>query len=58
MYKYAGHKPPKGKQHLYRFTAYALDSEVELQYLPTKSSFIKTTKDHIIQQGSIVGKFE
>ena len=58
VYKYAGPKPPKGKQHLYRFTVYALDSEIELKILPTKSSFIKKAKEHIIQQGSIVGSFE
>lgn len=57
-YKYAGPKPPKGHQHLYRFTIYALDSEIELPLLPTKSNFIKMAKGHIIQQGSIVGEFE
>ena len=58
VYKYAGPKPPKGKQHLYRFTVYALDSEIELKFLPMKNSFIKKAKEHIIQQGSIVGSFE
>lgn len=57
-YKYAGPKPPKGHQHLYRFTIYALDSEIELSLLPTKSNFIKKAKGHIIQQGSIVGEYE
>lgn len=57
-YKYAGPKPPKGKQHLYRFTVYALDSEIELSILPTKGNFIKKVKRHIIQQGSIIGEFE
>lgn len=57
-YKYAGPKPPKGKQHLYRFTVYALDSEVDLKIFPTKGRFIKKAKGHIIQQGSIVGKYE
>ena len=57
-YKYAGPKPPKGQQHLYRFTIYALDSEIELPFLPTKGRFIKRVKGHIIQQGNIVGEFE
>lgn len=57
-YKYAGPKPPKGQQHLYRFTIYALDSEIELPFLPTKGRFIKGAKGHIIQQGNIVGEFE
>lgn len=57
-YKYAGPKPPKGRQHLYRFTIYALDSEIDLTGFPTKSRFIKRARGHIIQQGSIVGKYE
>ncbi len=57
-YKYAGPKPPKGQQHLYRFTVYALDSEIELSILPTKENFIKKAERHIIQQGNIVGKYE
>lgn len=57
-HRYAGPKPPKGKQHLYRFTIYALDTEIDLKGFPTKSSFIKTAKGHIIQQGSIVGEYE
>lgn len=56
-YKYAGPKPPKGRQHFYRFTIYALDSEIALTGLPTKTRFLKTAKGHIIQQGSIVGRF-
>ena len=58
VYKYAGPKPPKGKQHLYRFTVYALDCKIDLRFPHTKSHFIKKAKEHIIQQGSIVGKFE
>ncbi|MBD5093906.1 MAG: YbhB/YbcL family Raf kinase inhibitor-like protein [Subdoligranulum sp.] len=57
-YKYAGPKPPKGSKHLYRFTIYALDSEIELSFLPTKRRFIERAKGHIIQQGNIVGEFE
>ena len=57
-YKYAGPKPPKGNQHLYRFTIYALDSEIELSFLPTKGRFIKRATGHIIQQGNIVAEFE
>ena len=29
-HRYAGPKPPKGKSHLYRFTLYALDCEMDL----------------------------
>lgn len=57
-YKYAGPKPPKGSQHLYRFTIYALDSEIEVPFPPTKRHFIKSARGHMIQQGSILGEFE
>ena len=57
-YKYAGPKPPKGNQHLYRFTIYALDREIDLPFLPTKGCFIKRAKGHIIQQGNIIAEFE
>ena len=56
--KYAGPKPPKGNQHLYRFTIYALDREIELPFPPTKGRFIKRAKGHIVQQGNIVAQFE
>ena len=57
-YKYAGPKPPKGNQHLYRFTIYALDQEIELPFLPTKGRFIKRAKGHIIQQCNIIAEYE
>lgn len=37
--KYAGPKPPKGQQHLYRFTIYALDSEIDLPLSSTSPCF-------------------
>ncbi len=58
LYRYAGPKPPKGRQHLYRFTIYALDREIDLTGIPTKSRFMKIARKHMIQQGSIVGKYE
>ena len=58
VYRYAGPKPPNGRQHLYRFTIYALDSKIDLKFPYTKSIFIKKAKGHIVQQGSIVGEFE
>ena len=58
LYRYAGPKPPRGRRHLYRFTIYSLDCEIELTGLPTKSRFLKIAGGHIIQQGSIIGKYE
>lgn len=58
MYRYAGPKPPKGRQHSYRFTVYALDREIDLRFPHTKSHFLRKAKESIIQQGSIVCEFE
>lgn len=57
-HKYAGPKPPKGKQHQYRFTVYVLDSLLSLSPNSTKNKFIKLAKNHILQQGTIIGLFE
>ena len=58
LYRYAGPKPPRGKQHLYRFTMYALDREIGLTGIPTKSRFMKIAGKYMIQQGNIIGKYE
>lgn len=58
MYRYAGPKPPKGSQHSYRFTIYALDREIDLRFPHTKSHFLRKAKENIIQQGSIICDFE
>ena len=57
-HKYAGPKPPKGKQHKYRFTVYVLDCELSLGANSTKSRFMKYAKNHILQQAAIIGLFE
>ena len=58
LYRYAGPKPSRGRQHLYRFTMYALDREIGLTGIPTKSRFMKIAGKYMIQQGSIIGKYE
>lgn len=57
-HRYAGPKPPKGKQHQYRFTVYVLDSLLALCPNSTKNKFIKSAKNRILQQGTIIGLFE
>ncbi len=57
-HKYAGPKPPKGKQHQYRFTVYALDCVLSLSPNSKKSRLMKSAKNHILQQGTITGLFE
>ena len=54
---YAGPKPPKGKSHLYRFTLYVLDCEIELPANVLKKSFLKKAAGHILQKGEIIGEF-
>ena len=58
LYRYAGPKTPQGKRHLYRFTVYVLDREIDLKFPHTKGAFIKTARDYMIQQGSMVYEFE
>jgi len=57
-HKYAGPKPPRGKQHEYKFTIYALDCEITLKNNARKKHLLEAIKPHIIQQGSITGVFE
>lgn len=57
-FRYAGPKPPKGSQHMYRFTVYVLDGEIDLPFPPTKGRFLKRAKGHILQRGEISGVFE
>ena len=56
-HRYAGPKPPKGKKHLYRFTLYALDSEMDLSANAFKRTFLKRAEGHILQKGEITGEF-
>ena len=56
-HRYAGPKPPKGKRHLYRFTLYALDCEMDLPANVFKKSFLKKVTGHILQKGEITGEF-
>ncbi len=56
-HRYAGPKPPKGKKHLYRFTLYALDCELDLSANIFKKTFLKKAADHILQKGEVTGEF-
>ncbi|MCI8672516.1 MAG: YbhB/YbcL family Raf kinase inhibitor-like protein [Lachnospiraceae bacterium] len=58
FHRYAGPKPPKGKTHIYRFTVYALDCELQLSVYSLKRDFLKKASGHIIQKGNITAKFE
>ncbi len=56
-HRYAGPKPPKGKKHLYRFTLYALDCEMDLSPNVFKKTFLKKAVGHILQKGEVTGEF-
>ncbi len=58
FHRYAGPKPPKGKTHIYCFTVYALDCELQLSVYSLKRAFLKKASGHIIQKGNITAKFE
>ena len=58
FHRYAGPKPPKGKTHIYRFTVYALDCDLQLSVYSLKRAFLKKASGHIIQKGNLTAKFE
>ncbi|GFI46798.1 hypothetical protein IMSAGC019_02118 [Lachnospiraceae bacterium] len=58
LHRYAGPKPPKEKKHIYRFTVYSLDCEINISANSTKRNFLKKAEMYIIQRGSISGEFE
>ncbi len=57
-HRYSGPKPPKGKNHLYKFTLYVLDCELHLPANVFKRTFLKSAEGHILQKGEITGEFE
>ncbi len=56
-HRYAGPKPPKKKNHLYKFTLYTLDCEMNISSNTTKRGFLKKAESHILQCGEIIGGF-
>lgn len=58
LHRYAGPKPPRGKTHTYRFTVYALNCTLDLSSGARKKTFLRAAEGHVLQCGSISGKFE
>ena len=58
LHRYVGPKPPKGKTHTYRFTVCALDCALDLSPASRKKAVLRAAEGHIIQSGSISGRFE
>lgn len=57
-HRYAGPKPPKGKQHIYRFTVYAVNRKIELKSSAKKKQLLQAIEPYVIQSASISGKYE
>lgn len=58
LHRYAGPKPPKGRTHTYRFTVCALDCALDLSPASRKKAVLRAAEGHILQSGSISGRFE
>ncbi|MEM1485660.1 YbhB/YbcL family Raf kinase inhibitor-like protein [Oscillospiraceae bacterium PP1C4] len=56
-HKYRGPKPPFGT-HRYQFHFYALDCVLDLKSHAGKKELIQSMEGHILQYGSIIGKFQ
>jgi Raf kinase inhibitor-like YbhB/YbcL family protein len=54
---YSGPHPPKGETHRYVFRLYALDSRLEMPGGFSKKQLEEAMKDHILAQGTLVGKY-
>ena len=57
LHRYAGPKPPRGKTHVYRLTAYALDCALPLGPWTNKRRFLRSAQGHILQMGSLTARF-
>ena len=57
-HRYAGPKPPKGKQHIYRFTFFALRQRIELKSSAKKKQLLQAIEPYIIQSANISGRYE
>jgi Raf kinase inhibitor-like YbhB/YbcL family protein len=55
---YRGPAPPAGAPHVYFFTVYALDAELNLQPNLTRAQLLEAMSGHIIGQGDIVPIYE
>ncbi|MCL2296471.1 MAG: YbhB/YbcL family Raf kinase inhibitor-like protein [Methanomassiliicoccaceae archaeon] len=57
-HKYRGPKPPFGSTHQYQYTVYVLDCLIDLPPTSKKDDLLRAMKDHILQQGSIIGSYK
>jgi Raf kinase inhibitor-like YbhB/YbcL family protein len=55
--QYKGPNPPFGT-HRYKFNVYVLDTKINLDSKADKKELLKQMDGHILQYGSITGKFK
>lgn len=55
---YRGPCPPSGKAHRYYFRLFALDSELDLPSMLSKSAVLGAMKGHVLDETEIVGKYQ
>lgn len=53
---YGGPKPPSGT-HRYIFKIFALDKVLDIEAGVTKEELLEVMKGHVVDEGSLVGKF-
>jgi len=58
LHRYAGPKPPRRMRHTYRFTVFALNCRLDLNSAARKKNLLQEAEGHILQIGSVSGKFE
>lgn len=56
--QYKGACPPRGESHLYVFTAYALDTKLDLPMDADANAVIKAMQGHILAKSDLTAKFE
>ena len=50
--------PPGGGSHRYYFNVYALDAEILLSNGATREEFLGAIKDHVIDEGKLMGRYQ
>lgn len=55
---YRGPKPPFHWCHEYRFTVYTLDARLDLPASSDKSALLAAMEGHILQSGTLTGKYQ
>ncbi|WP_394826946.1 YbhB/YbcL family Raf kinase inhibitor-like protein [Pendulispora albinea] len=55
--RYNGPCPPKGEEHHYRFTVYALDTQLSAREGSSRADIDRAMNGHLLGQGTLTGRF-